>query len=200
MWSGIDPELQELLGFAWELTNYLDIKSPWRTAIFAVDRNKLQSTSVRVLSFDAVVPISGLMINCSYLIFSKWWIVPPRCTTEASWLRRTPDWHVAANGELCWVYGPYWRDVLQGMLDELETHTVRQTAAYWFAEKSADLINRHLIADRLLLKEWPRQWPAWAHGDAAVPQYEQMKQKGRIDRDIRKLLAAETRTREQRTR
>jgi hypothetical protein len=120
MWSGIDPELQELLGFAWELTNYLDIKSPWRTAIFAVDRNKLQSTSVRVLSFDAVVPISGLMINCSYLIFSKWWIVPPRCTTEASWLRRTPDWHVAANGELCWVYGPYWRDVLQGMLDELE--------------------------------------------------------------------------------
>jgi hypothetical protein len=193
MRSGIEPELEELLGFTWELTHYLDIRSPWRTGIFPIEEGKFPNTSMRILSFDAVVPVSDVVVACSYSIFSAWWIIPPRCVCRASWIRRAPDWHVNGTGELCWVYAPYWQHVLQGIARELDRSVARQTAAYWFAEKSVDLINKHLQADRLLLKEWPKQWPEWAHGDGARQQYDQIKLHGQIERDIHGLLTARAR-------
>ncbi|HTD14593.1 MAG TPA: hypothetical protein VK673_05410 [Chthoniobacterales bacterium] len=190
MESGIDPDLEELLGFAWELTHYVKASSPWRSGLFGSNGENLHGTGLRMISFDAMVVVSGLFVPCSYSMFSKWWIIPPRCICAASWIRRDPDWHVYPTGELCWVYPPYWREVLEGVGSRLNRPVARQTAAYWFAEQSSELISRHLLADRLSLNKWPNEWSAWPHGEAARRKYEEMKLRGEVQVDIERLVAA----------
>jgi hypothetical protein len=187
---GIDPDLEQLLGFAWELAHYVKTSSPWRTGLFGSGEEKLNGIGVRMLSFDATVPVSGLFVPCSYSVFSKWWIRPPRCFCSASWIRRDIDWHVYSTGELCWVYPPYWQEVLQGVIGRLDSSVARQTAAYWFAEQSSELIGKHLVADRLSLNKWPKEWLAWPHGEAARQQYEEMRARGEVEIDIEKLITA----------
>lgn len=194
MESGIDPDLEQLLGFAWELTHYVPTSSAWRTGSFSSNGEKLGGTGMRTISFDATVPISELLVPSSYWIFSKWWIIPPRCICSASWIRRDPDWHVYSTGELCWVYPPYWQEVLRGVAGKLDWSVARQTAAYWFAEQSTELIRKHLLADQFSLTKWPAEWPAWPHGEGAQRQHEQMRLRGEVEIDVERLVAARLRS------
>ena len=61
--------------------------------------------------------------------------------------RGEADWHVAANGALCWVFEPYWRDVLMESSRYFDERELRQMAAYWCVSAAADLVGKHLVAD-----------------------------------------------------
>ena len=176
--NGIDPKVNDLLSFAWEMSHYVADTSPWRF------RN---GTS---LSFDGNVQISGVDVPCSYKLFWPWHKIRPSVTCCESWVRREADWHVSDNGELCWVHAHLWKDVLRGLDEFLSGPELIATAAYWCVEHSSSLMAKHLEADRVSYSgPWPEEWDAWAHYADGDAEYEKAKRRGKVDRIVQELIA-----------
>ena len=193
MRNDLPPELQELLTFAWEVGFYFQTQSTWRTGVLTSSSQTFnQGFTSKTLSFSGNVIAADLPVPITCELYSQWDLLPPKIICAAPWIRKHRDWHVISDaGQLCWVYPPYWREILRGLTAKSELRTLRATAAYWFIEQSVDLICKHLEADRLSLKTWPKAWPAWAHGDIlAGRQLEEMKRTGYLDAEIARLLNA----------
>lgn len=176
--NGINPKLDALLSFAWEMRHYVTSMSPWR------------SRPGPLLSFDGTIRVSDVNVVCSFEIDWEWSSIPPSVACREDWIRREVDWHAFSDGRLCWVYPHLWRDVIYGIKRSLPADCVLQMAVYWCVEHSSSLIAKHLEADRMAYGgKWPKEWDAWAHGDAATPEYEEAKRKGKVNRVIQSLLA-----------
>jgi hypothetical protein len=190
MTNGITSELNELLSFASNLGGYVGNHSTWKVQRTATAPEQLLQVVPLTLLFEAETAFSNRSVRCEYLINSRWLLAQPRVKSSAPWLRRNIDWHVFDDGELCWVYPPHYREVLRKLSRHLERSDLMQTAAYWCVARSADLVEKHLIADQHAVKSWPPQWSAWGHGEKARQQFEDMTRRGKIDVEVEYLLAA----------
>lgn len=81
------------------------------------------------------------------------------------------EWHRYESGRLCWVREDQWRALFAGDIN----HETISTAAAALTKHVTDLLRYHIIAARQNLKKWPKEWPAWPHGD----DYKKEKKHGR---------------------
>lgn len=95
-----------------------------------------------------------------------WKEKPPSVYCREDWVRADWDWHSGRDGLLCYVIPEEWRDLV------LETERCDGAiAAVQFAvslclRNVRWLLYRQFIAHIGGLVRWPKEWPAWPHGDA----------------------------------
>jgi hypothetical protein len=174
----IAPELTELLSFTREIGGYVSAHSAWRL------RSRPSAT---MMSFEGDIPIGRLKVRLSFTTRPDWRNHSPVVHCDASWIRKEVQWHAPADGTLCWVFNPYWCDVLDECSEVLSDSELRQMAAYWCVAGAADLVGKHHFADTHGIKDWPKAWEAWAHADDAAFQLKNMKASGEFQRSAREL-------------
>lgn len=191
MTNGIPQNLNDLLSFALCLDSYVESASPWKLGRFTTTEKNILRPVPLTLSFTASVRLPDILLPLSFVLPPSPLVNHPRVTSDAPWLRREADWHVHSSGALCWTYPQYYCEVINELRCHLDEAALLETAACWCVSKSAELVERHLIADRSGLKTWPTEWEAWPHGVAdAQAQFEKMKRNGKFNAEIRQLLAA----------
>jgi hypothetical protein len=98
----------------------------------------------------------------------KWDVEPPEVWVDAEWLQPRgekdwnlcADWHRQPKGKLCWIRPDCWMEECKNLPD---TRAVERAAAILTKDVSS-LLGYHLLADKLKLKTWPKEWDAWPHG------------------------------------
>jgi len=179
MW--IEPNLDRLLTFAWYLSKTTTLKPKWLV--------RFDEGIAALIWANGNISIEGVVVPLRFQIAADWVTVAPRVWCDSPWLRRETAWHVYNDGELCWVHPGFWRDVLARLQRVLEDHHFTTTAAYWLVEHSAELIWRHLKADRVGIQSWPESWSEWAHSGAGTKEYRQAKANGIVERTVHRLSA-----------
>jgi hypothetical protein len=181
MGTNIERPLNELLTFTYEIAKYVSAHSAWRA--------RWLGGPWASMSFEGDIPIDKAIARLSFSSRPDWLSHAPVVRCNAPWMRRgEADWHVASDGSLCWVFEPYWRDVLKESAGYLDEKELRQMAAYWCASAAADLVGKHLFADTHGIKAWPKEWEFWAHGpEEAGAQLKNMKATGEFWRSASEL-------------
>lgn len=191
MTNGIPQNLNDLLSFALSLNSYVENASPWKLKRLTTTGYNLLRRVPLTLSFTADARLPNTMISLAFRVSPKPLQYHPIVVSSAPWLRRECDWHVYPDGSLCWTYPQHYFELMRELSRHLDQAELFQTAAYWCVSKCAELVQRHLTADRHSIKTWLPQWDAWPHGvDAAQAQFDEMKRSGKFDAEIRELLAA----------
>ena len=191
MTNGISKDLNDLLSFALSMGGYVESASSWKLGRLTTTETNLLRPVPLTLSFRANVRLQNILLPLSFDLPPSPLANHPRVTSDAAWLRREPDWHVYSNGALCWTYPQHYFELIEELSRHLDEAALLETAACWCVSKSAELVERHLIADRSGLKTWPTEWEAWPHGvSEAQAQFEKMKRNGKFHAEVRQLLAA----------
>lgn len=191
MTNGIPRDLNDLLSFALSLDGYVENASSWKLARSTTTANNLLKDVSPTLSFTADVVVPDRSFSLMFSLRDQPLHYPPQVKSSAPWLRRNIDWHVFDDGTLCWAYPQHYFELMRALSNHLNEPELMQTAACWCVSKSAELVQRHLIAEECALKTWPQEWDAWPHGkDAAQAQFNEIKRRGKFDAEIRHLLAA----------
>lgn len=194
MTNGIPRDLNDLLSFALSLDGYVENASSWKLARSTTTVENLLKGVSQTLSFTADVVVPDRSFPFAFSLRDQPLRYPPQVKSSAPWLRRNIDWHVFDDGTLCWAYPQHYFELMRALSNHLDEPELLQTAACWCVSKSAELVQRHLIAEECALKTWPQEWDAWPHGiDAAQAQFNEMKRRGKFDAEIRHLLAARKR-------
>lgn len=115
---------------------------------------------------------SNQHVQVTYEVGSDWLQRPPVARANCSFLKRELDWHVFADGSLCYVLGEQWQEELnRAYLDNYRSNKVLGLAAGWCLSAVDSLLVRHLIGRRLGLIRWPPEWADWRHGIDGVEQF-----------------------------
>ncbi len=124
---------------------------------------------LRDLAADTTYPA-----DCIFIASTEWRRSPPKTFSSESWLRRSIDWHVLADGSLCYEFFERWADKVAMVNSSNEVQEAVQYAAKWCVNASRRLLEKHLFAHRQNIQDWPKEWDAWPHGvQAASFQYHQ---------------------------
>jgi hypothetical protein len=191
MKNGIRRDLNNLLSFALSLDGYVENASSWKLARSITTADNLLKDVSPTLSLTADVVVPDRSFSLAFSLRAQPLCYPPQVKSSAQWLRRNIDWHVFDDGTLCWAYPQHYFELMRALSNYLDETELLQTAACWCVSKSAELAQRHLIAEECALKTWPQEWEAWPHGiEAAQTQFNEMKRRGKFDAEIRHLLAA----------
>jgi len=178
--TNIDPELHELLAFSQEIGRYVSSHSPWRL-------RGLREEGRAVMSFEGDIPVGDLCVRLSFSSRQDWRKYSPAVYCDAPWIKREIQWHAPSDGSMCWVFEPYWCAMLKECSSVLTESELREMAAYWCVAGAADLVGKHHLADAHGIKDWPKEWDDWAHGDEALPQFANMKASGEFKRNAQEL-------------
>jgi hypothetical protein len=100
---------------------------------------------------------------------------PPTVFCTEPWMRTGPDWH---NGPpLCWVLPDEWHDVMNWK--GKPAAAILSEGRQWLLNAVSNLVNRHYVAHRENLAEWPAEWTFWNHYDAGVQDYKREKRRAK---------------------
>ncbi|MBK8477264.1 MAG: hypothetical protein IPL39_13485 [Opitutaceae bacterium] len=114
--------------------------------------------------------------RCS-IYFDKAWIKSaPLVFCHETWIRNHCDWHCGPHkGQLCWELPMRWKETLTANRSLNGSPVAAAMAADWLASSVTSLISRHFTAFTFNLREWPKEWPAWGHGEAGIREYNDQK-------------------------
>jgi hypothetical protein len=126
------------------------------------------------LSHDEVK--TSIAARCSFRFGADWITRLPVVSTSEPWLiRGGAEWHIFSDGNICYVYGPHWRDEVAAVLVEFDIEAAAAFAAAWCVRSTQWLLYRHHFAFEHGLKKWPIEWPFWPHDYKARLEYEKLK-------------------------
>lgn len=107
----------------------------------------------------------GDVADCSVEISRAWRICPPRVQCHEAWYRNGDiDWHSYRTGGVCYEFPMFWQEQLQKFEAENGPAPTLQLAVDWCLTGVRSVLAKHLLGDRLGLKQWPTKWGAWPHG------------------------------------
>ncbi len=93
MVTNIEPRLNELLTFTYEIGRYVSFHSAWRA------RRMLEAPHVAPsMSFEGDIQIGKATARLSFLTRPDWYAHAPIVRCDAPWMRGEPDCHVASDG------------------------------------------------------------------------------------------------------
>jgi hypothetical protein len=131
---------------------------------------------IEVLGTMAIAP-GGTELKvdtpCHWVLSPNWRASSPIVFCRAPWVRKSgANWHVNANGSLCYVHPSQWYECFQKIEGTLASADV-QTVLVEFAYNNLRwLLRRHLEGYYLNLTDWPSSWPQWLHGPDGPAQYQ----------------------------
>jgi hypothetical protein len=96
--------------------------------------------------------------------------VPPAVWCRETWMRDDPDWHNSHVGGMCWILEEVWRDGLNW--PGKSALSILNEGRTWLVNDVRCLINRHYVAYREELTDWPADWPFWQHYNEGAREYE----------------------------
>src|SRR5208282_1723003 len=109
--------------------------------------------------------------HCRFLLSPKWHTALPVVHCRESWMRNDWNWHAGFGGELCYILGDQWRDLVGTVAAQEGDFATALYASSLCLRNVRWLIYRHYIGNIARIIQWPKEWPAWPHGDAAHSEY-----------------------------
>jgi hypothetical protein len=94
------------------------------------------------------------------------------------WLKTGADWHVFANGWVCFELPERWCDHILNLLD-LGVGDIPELASQWITRATAHILHVHYVCHHTGRKAWPPSIPAWKHGDEGRLEYKREKESAR---------------------
>lgn len=147
---------------------YNSLEEP-KTFSFPFDREDFYVKGMLNLSHGKIVTTVNAKVSIA--IPCDWVKLPPKVRCQEPWVKIGMDWHVYSDRSLCWILSDEWRDVLEIQTLRLQLQEFEFFAAGWCMNNSKDLIYKHYLAEKLELKQWHPDWPAWRHGQAGRADY-----------------------------
>jgi len=111
------------------------------------------------------------MAHCKIHVFPDWKSQQPIVWCLEPWIRHDWNWHAGAGGLLCYVLGEQWTDFVGGVLKCEGAEAATRYATDLCLRNVRWLLYRHYIGHVTKMKIWPKDWPAWPHGDAGRREY-----------------------------
>ena len=111
MTSGIAPNVEELLSIALDFAAYISNPSTWSLRPLLRGPEDVLRQVPLTLQINGDVVVADQIARCEYLIRDDWARFPPGVKTDAPWMKTGAEWHVYTNGEICWTYFRYYRDM-----------------------------------------------------------------------------------------
>jgi len=130
------------------------------------------------------LPETGVAGPLSVYIPADWAINPPHCFSEAVWLRRDIDWHVGADGQLCWVLPDEWAARNSEVLGHGGISVLKRYSSFWLLRNVKYLLTCHHVGRELGLVKWPASWPQYAHFQRGRMQFQKAERRRRIRREM----------------
>lgn len=110
--------------------------------------------------------------TCWYFLHHDWVNVPPVVRCREPWVRKgDPDWHVSKEGVLCYDLDLRWQREVGTVMSEEGMRAASAFAAAWCVHHSKWLLLRHRFAYENNIRSWPKDWPAWKHGEQGRREY-----------------------------
>lgn len=109
--------------------------------------------------------------RCEIQLVPDWKSQLPVVRCREVWVRNDWNWHAGNGGVLCYVLDEQWRDFVGEVLDRDGAMAASLFAACLCLRNVRWLLYRHYIASITKLVEWPKDWPAWPHGDIGHKDY-----------------------------
>jgi hypothetical protein len=103
--------------------------------------------------------------RCSVAVQCDWPERPPRFVCHEPWLKHGADWHAYGDGSLCYVFEKEWCDKIAGLFAARGEFVAARVARFWLLRNARWLLNKHLLADQLGLRDWQhKEWQYYSHG------------------------------------
>ena len=110
---------------------------------------------------------------CQWVLSPNWRAIAPMVFCRAPWVRKSgANWHVNANGSLCYVHPEQWYECFQKIEGTLPPDELQIVLVEFAYNNLHWLLRHHLEAYCLNLRDWPASWPQWLHGPSGATQYQ----------------------------
>lgn len=146
---------------------HCELRQP-KTIVFDKRGLTIKMSGKLALSHDG--RSTGALASCRFWVNSTWLEKPPEIAVDEPWLRHDIEWH-ADKGFLCFEYHRKWADVLDEIASKDGLGRAAEYAKTWCLRSTRSLLWKHLQADRIGLKKWPKEWDSWPHYDEALDAY-----------------------------
>lgn len=109
------------------------------------------------------IPLKGCAAQCSIYIAPNWVTRRPDVICHEPWLKKNANWHTSSDSSLCYVYAPEWRDFMNRIAEKDGMFEAADAARLWLLQNVQWLLNKHVLAEELGIKDWQKDWPFWPH-------------------------------------
>lgn len=117
--------------------------------------------------------------RCEFRLAPDWQSQLPVVRCRESWVRNDWNWHAGNGGTLCYILDDQWRDLVSEIANCEGIAAAGHFAACLCSRNVRWLLYRHYIASVTKMIEWPKDWPAWPHGEIARRDY--LRETGRAE-------------------
>jgi len=108
---------------------------------------------------------------CKFALSPGWKTKPPVVHCRELWVRSDWDWHAGEEGLLCYILDEQWKDLVGTVIVQEGNVAAARYAASLCLRNVRWLLYRHYIGNITKMIMWPRDWPAWPHGESARREY-----------------------------
>jgi hypothetical protein len=109
--------------------------------------------------------------RCGFKFTPEWQTIPPGVQCSESWVRKDWNWHAGDRGVLCYILDEQWKDHVGQVMAEEGIVAAARYAAILCLRNVRWLLYRHYISSITNTALWPKDWPAWPHGEPARAEY-----------------------------
>jgi len=109
--------------------------------------------------------------QCKFELLPEWKTKPPVVHCREPWVRADWDWHAGTGGVLCYILDEQWKDLVGTVMTQEGNVAAARYAAILCLRNVCWLLYRHYIGNITKMTMWPRDWPAWPHGEPARREY-----------------------------
>lgn len=150
-----------------DLLNLADLIDGQLAASFGikVDRQNWSATISGVLNLSHDEIQTGLLAYCTFVIFHNWWENRPDVYCNDYWVRKDIEFHIGKDGWICFDVDVRWQKYVTNVLEQEGMRAAALYAAAWCLHHCRWLLFRHHHFYVNDITEWPKDLPAWGHGD-----------------------------------
>jgi hypothetical protein len=130
-----------------------------------IDRQNWSAKILGVLNLSHDEIETDLLAYCSFEICHDWWKNLPTAYCNDYWVRKDIDFHIGEDGWICFDVDVRWQKYVANVLKQEGMRAAALYGAAWFSHHCRWLLYRHHYFYVNNISEWPKDLPAWGHGN-----------------------------------